>query len=298
MTNLGKRIPPDELMAAAEKPFMRLMIELSRPPGAGFIDPKRSEQVMLWIRSHHKDDPGFHDQHAMQADLRHPGFFDDEGQLVDDVVSAGRLFLDEHWQADANYPRLWRHLNAQLGRVSPERPKADYATYTNRIAKLLDKKADNLAIGEAIVAMDKDGLDVLTTALCQADRLGLMRQMFPKIAHANLNQAINERVMEWLPLNAMAHTMRSLLKDDHYGLGEQEFEAWLQDQGRPGIARQLSALFGHRDKRSTLQDLGLLDADGRWSEVGFQRQLSAVEVFSKTGAKPSLENLRWALHRT
>ena len=297
MTNPGKRIPPDELMAAAEKPFIRLMIELSRPPGGELIDPKRSEKALLWIRSHHKDDPGYHDQNAMQADLRHLGFFDEEGQLIDDVITTGRLFLDEHWREDANYPRLWRHLNAQQGRISPERTKVDYTVYTNRIAKLLDKETDNLTIGKAVVAMEKEGLDVPTTVLCQADRLNLMRQMLPKTVHANLNQAINERVMDWLPPNAMAHTMRALLKDVHYGLGEHEFEAWLQDQGQPGLVRQLSALFGRRDKRRTLQDLGLLDAGGRWSEIGFQRQLSAVEVFSKTGAQPSLENLRWALHR-
>ncbi|MBV1864920.1 MAG: SEC-C domain-containing protein [Rhodobacteraceae bacterium] len=55
-------------------------------------------------------------------------------------------------------------------------------------------------------------------------------------------------------------------------------------------------MFGDRNKAQTLQDLGLLDENWQWSEVGFQREQALLRDVRGKEISPSLEWLRWELH--
>jgi hypothetical protein len=291
----GKINMPDQ---QHQTPVMQLIIRLSVPQGKSLVDPKRCEQVLQWLRSCRIGDPSFDQPDGLRADLIHLGVCDTQERPVDSATNAAKAFLDEHWQEEPNYPRLWRHVQSALGAVPAETADADYAAYNERLADLIDGDAQNDEIATAVLAMVAEGLDVPTIPLCLAARLQTIRQLMPATSRDMTSATYNDMALNWYAPDAALQTMRQLFQDQRYGLSESEFDAWLQGQGQPGVLRQITASFGQRSKWQTLRDLGLLDESGQWSEQGFLRQQAMVRQLTEEGGDLGLERLRWALHRT
>ncbi|PCH75116.1 MAG: hypothetical protein COC12_01845 [Rhodobacteraceae bacterium] len=290
-------IPGSEGGQTAQHPGEKLLIELSKGQGGELVDPARMDKVLLWTRSLQPDDPNFKEPLALKMDFRQLGFFDDDGQLKDDCVAVGRAFLDEHWQEEPNYPKFWRHIQSHFGRVSAENLQADYTTYSEHLAQLIDDGADGAELAAAILEADRDGMEVPTHPLWQADRLGLVLADMSAKKHREMVAALDDKGLNWFPPDNVASVIRQMLKDQNYGLGEVEANAWLETQGSPSFKRQIKGFFGDRNKAQTLRDIGILDENWQWSETGFQRMQAYIKEARKETLEPSLERLRWELHQ-
>ena len=145
----------------------------------------------------------------------------------------------------------------------------DFKAYHERLAPKLDEGCANTEIAQLVLELANQGKVAVPTApLCQAAWIDWQ----VKSAGPNLTKdttLINSGPMEWLPFDEVLSALRQILKNQNYGLSEQEIEAYIADQGQPGLARQWRFAFGPRDKIGALKDLGILAADGRWSERGF-----------------------------
>jgi len=296
MSKIMSEVTPDEILAAAQSPIMRLLSALSVEREGEIAAPHRIQSAVKWTRSFKSDQPEYSDKFAVEMDYRHLGFFDQNGRLIDELVAVGRGFLKCHALDSPNYARLWRHIQAHLGQIRPENTKAEFTVYTERIAHLIDDGASNVEVSKAILKADQTGLDVPTQSLWQADRLRLTLEIFPEDMQLQIKQDIDAKDFDWFPPDSVANTMRCILKDQNYGLGEDEANAWLETQGSPSFKRQIKGLFGDRNKARTLRDLGLLDENWQWSEVGFQRMQAYITEAREKSLESSLERLRWELH--
>jgi len=254
------------------------------------------DKVILWLRSLKPDDPSFKEALALKMDFRQLGFFDDDGQLKIDFVSVARAFLDNHWQEEPNYPKFWRDIQSHFQLVSAENPQADYTTYSEHLAQLIDKGADSKELAAAILEADRNGMDVPTHPLWQADRLGLVLADIPTEKHPEIVAAMDAKGLNWFPPDNVASVIRQMLKDQNYGLGEVEANAWLETQGSPSFKRQVKGFFGNRNKARTLRDIGILEENWQWSETGFQHMQAYIKEARKEMLEPSLERLRWELY--
>lgn len=287
----------DQWLRHAQSPVMRLITGLATDGAGEIADPEALSAVMLWTRSAKPDTPEFKDQQAAQADYRHLGFFDDAGALIADRLATGRAFMRDHWQEPPNYPRFWRYMQAANGVVQPESSTPDYAGYSGRIANLIDKGANDIAVAEAVLAADRDGLDTPTFQLWRADRVRLTLETLPERFHDEVRRNLERRNIDWFPPDNVASALRRLLKDQHYGLSEDELDAWVTEEGQPSTLRQMRSLLGDGGKARHLRDLGLLDADWRWSEVGFQRHQAYLREAQALDQDLSFELIRWELHQ-
>jgi hypothetical protein len=290
-----QNMSPDEIRKLAASPGMKLMMELSRDNETGFADPDRIEKVIQWTRSFKIKDPQYNHPESIKMDLRHLGFFNDDGTLKWDVVEIAKTFIDTNLDEEPRYIVLWRHLNEYLGRVQPVPKKPDYSAYNEFVAELTDKNTTLLDMTKAIVKASKDGLTVPTFPLWKADRIQMIIKTNPNIPKSELENELSEANTNWFSPDSIATTMREILKDQNYGLGEEEVNAWLNDQGEPSIRRQLRSFFGHRNKAQTLRDLSVLDKNWQWSEVGFQRFQEILKELKTLENNPNLCLMRWKL---
>lgn len=280
-----------------QTPAAKLVMELSKGKGGEVVDPDRANKVILWLRSLKPDDAKFNEPDAIKMDFRQLGFFDDAGNLNPDRVSIGRAFLDNHWQDQPNYPKLWRHLQTQFGVMSAEAVDADYTEFDAHIAALVDAGMGNLDLASEILQVERTGMVVPTSALWQADRLQMIMTVMPERLRTSMQVSIDARDLHWFSPNNVTFVLRQLLKDQSYGSSEAEFHAWLDDNGSPSLMRQVKAVLGNKNKARNLQQLGLLDEHWQWSEVGFQQHRAILKEAQAEGREPSFEWLRWETHQ-
>jgi hypothetical protein len=297
MKKSQKHITSEEVLAAAESPIFRLLSALSTDNPDEISNPEDIRNVLKWTRSYKSDDPQFADKLAVETDYKHLGFFDKNGVLIPEIVTVGRKFIKAHSAENPQYSRLWRHIQAHLGKVHPEDISSDFADYSAHIAERIDQGAGPVEIATAVLKADQSGMAVPTVALCQADRLRLITEAYPNFGSGDIETALNQRDFDWFPPDNVANAMRQLLKDQNYGQSEADVNAWIDDQGKPSFTRQIKGLFGNRNKAKNLRDLGLLDANWQWSETGFQRHRAILREAVETGREPNFEWLRWKTHQ-
>ena len=297
MPQSSRRLSAAELNQFANSPQTRLLMILSGADGSGrILSPQEIEPIFAWISSLSPDHPEFQNQDKWAVDWRHLGLVDEQGQLDEALAVVARDFIRQRVNQAPHYQALWRHLKAHAGLYLPEDPKTDYTEFTELVAGLLDDGTEPIALTQAILQAAAEDVAVPTQALWQADRVRLMLELFPDTRHHVIKQELVDRDINWFPMDAVGLTIRRVLRDKAYGLGEDELNAFLE-KGKPGLLRQLKGFFGDANKARTLRDLGILDSSGQWSELGFQREQALVAEARQSERDPSLEWLRFELHR-
>lgn len=254
------------------------------------VTPATLEKLINWISWVPRE-------HALKvSDIVFLGLADMTGKLDRDATNMAREYIWDRINQPPHFKALWRHIQAGKGLYPAHDPEADYESYSQRIAELCDQGADSLAIAKAVLRCAQTGLPVPTKPLCMAARL-MWEQEQAGNYHDPLEARLNEETLDWFPPDRVTQTLRQLFQDRHYGESEVELDAWLADNGRPSTLRQLRSFFGRQSKLKILREFGLLDEQGQWSEVGFQRQqVLACEAQAKN-ISPSMEWMRWELHR-
>ena len=288
---------PDQILAQSQSPVMKMITGLATDRAGEIADPDVLAAVMLWTRSTSPNMSEFDDPLAAQADYQHLGFLDDRGELLPEHLTAGRAFMRDHWNEAPNHARFWRHLKAAQRQVQPENLTADFVEYNLKLAAVMDDGADEVAIAEAVLEADRQGMNVPTTPLWQADRVRLTFATIPEAQHRQVYRQLAGQNLNWFPPDTVASALRRLLKEPSYELSEAGLEQWLEDQGHPSLRRQLASLPGRGRKAQQLRDLGLLDEHWRWSEIGYQHFQQLVQELNQTGQPADFERLRWEAHK-
>ena len=293
MTEPNDRVSASDAQAAMNDPVNQLLLILTEGDEGLLVDPKRIQKTLEWISSRPADDPDYKDPLKWRIDLLHLGFINSNDQLKRPQAQKARVFLQTRWRDPADNIALWRHLRDREPTIEPP----DYTEYTARLSTLLDAKTPLSEISTAVVAMSDEGVMVPDQVLYANERLQVVFKNTPERRHAEILGTIPMDEINWFPFGAVAQTLRRLLKDKQYGLNLQDLEDFLDAHDQSSIIRQLKGFFGNASKTQTLRDLGILDENGEWSEVGFQRQQALITEAYQANREPSLEWLRWQLHR-
>ncbi len=278
-------------------PVLQTYLALQKPDTA-FLKPDQLELLLDWLTVLPRHDPNFKDPEQRQFHLQFMGLLDLSGQPNPKAISIARDYIWSHEGQPPHYAELWREVQTALGRFAKRtpNPKTDAQHYQDWLVPKLDAGLSNTELATQILQAAKTGAVPIATAPLQA-----AAAIEWKLTHAGLRalaeaETINQQPMEWLPFDAGVGLLRQLLKSKHYGLDPTEIQALLDDQARPGLMRQLRHLFGDAQKRQILRQVGILDAQGQWSEAGFLRQQKLAQQLQAQGRTPHLPLLRLKLH--
>lgn len=297
MSDFIQNITPDQVRKLHQNPVFIIIQALGKEEGSDFVDQPLLEKSLQWTRTFKPSEPQFRDPVSIELDFKHLGLLGTDNTVNYDLISITRSFIEARSNHKPDFPVLWRHLQTHLGHIRPETAKPNYQPYIDMLAAMIDDDASQLQICQAIVDQEKQGFDIPTFPLFRAYRTQFALQIFPDIPQDDFERDLERTDINWFPADGAMTAIRKLLKNQNYGLGEDELKAWLEDKGQPSTSRQLQAFFGNRSKTKTLTDLGILDEKGQWSEVGFQRFQKVTNQANESSQPRSLEWLRYELWR-
>lgn len=234
-------------------------------------------------------------------DLMFLGLLDASGSFNKTAVAdAGDFIWDRLEQPD--FAALWRYLHRADYPMSEL--DADAAHYNLQIAELADADTDALGFVQAILAQAKDGRAVPTERLCRAARVVWELDRATDRDRAEMEAALRRQPLEldrWLTFDNAVLFTRACQKmiADQRPMADlmAHMESALSKAGTADTIRQHQAFYRQPDYPDRLRELGVIDDKNRWSETGFVRQQLMMEEARRNGVPPSLEWLRWALHR-
>ena len=278
-------------------PVLQVFIALKRP-GTLILKPADIERLMEWLSIYPRSNPGFKDQGQRLYCLVFLGLVDFTGVKNEQALDLAGNYIWNHEGDEPSYRGLWRHIQEGLGKFPQSKSTTDFRLYQERLAAKLDEGHANTEIAQLVLELAKEGKVAVPTApLCQAAWIDWQLKS-AGTALAKETELINSGPMEWLPFDKVLSAIRQILRNQNYGLSAQEVEAYIADQGQPGLARQWGFAFGAREKTRALKDLGILTADGQWSEGGFFAQQRMAQNLEKAGKTPHFQLLRLKLHET
>ena len=261
-----------------------------------------SDQQINWIAQWLSSVPAGHATfelpQRLTEDLNFLGLLDAAGVVDKSLAHKAREFI---WNRldQPDFPALWRQL--QQPATATEEP---YDAFNLYIAELADRRVDNLAFVKAVAELDQTKLAVPTERLYRASRVLWELDRAGKARRSDLEKTLKVQVLDlgrWLHMDTATLFLRRFNKMVVEGTSTAEIEAHLETQlskaGNPQQLEEHKRFFARKDLPLTLQETGVADEQGRWSEVGYVRQALMAEEARQKEIPPSLEWMRWALHR-
>lgn len=261
------------------------------------------DNLMEWISSVPRGHAAFEVPKRMADDIVFLGLVNKTCKIDRVATDAARDYI---WRQidQPDYPALWRHIQTTKGDLAATEPTSDYTHYNLEIAELADSGVDNLALLNAILVLAESGAAVPTKQLYRATRAKWELDQACAQDRSVLKTALTQQSLNlgrWLAFDRATLFTREPQKMLVSGTPRPEIEAFLETQiSKAGSAQTLQDFKNHYFKDGfveTLRDLGVVGDRGQWSEVGFVRQQLMMQTAQKKGIPPSLEWLRWGLHR-
>lgn len=260
------------------------------------------EKLAEWLSSVPRGHAIFEIPQRKVTDVAFLGLVDASGKVDTAATDAARDYIWERIDQTPNFPALWRHIQASRGLLRGEDSHADYSAYNLHLAELADNGTYGLAIVEAILALSKTDMIVPSEPLCAAAKICWELDR-AKDNRRSLEDNLKQQPLDlgrWLALDKVTNFTREAQKIIASRAPEAELESYLETvlskAASQKTLRDYKSFYQKLAKAGTLQDLGVVDKHGQWSEVGFQRQQVLMREATEKGIPPSLEWLRWALH--
>lgn len=284
---------PEEALVAALLPLDAPFAEITK---------EKLEALTEWLSSVPRGHAICENPKSRAADLVFLGLVDASSKIDKTTADAAKNYLWERLDQPPNYPALWRHIQATKGLYPADDLEADYNAYNLHLAELADNGVSNVALVKAILALAKTNVAIPTERLYRAARV-MWELEQAKDHRGTMEKTLNQETLEvgsWLFFDKAINFTRTAQKMVVSGASKVELEAYLETSlskaSSPDYIRSFKNFYQRPEYPKTLQEIGVIDERGKWSEVGFIRQQILIAEAEQKEVSPSLEWLRLALH--